>query len=136
MGDKKQEKDVFESYEEVSTNAIDEFARLQAQYVQSFTNLQQEANETCRKVSGSAISVAKQLADATQSTRFFVPTLKIASDTTDAFLKTANVNNKVVTAAFDASRQNIRIFNDNVEAFTRLNLDLIKTWQSFAPFRA
>ena len=128
---KREEKDGFDIFQETCINCIEEVAKLVPQYTQSATNLQDEYTNTCKKMTESSIMVAKEFADATWGPGRFPTTLvKNASDVAEAFVKIAVLNNKAVVAALDAATQNIRLFNDNVETFSKLNLNLIRTWQS------
>lgn len=131
MSERKSEKDAFEVYQESCLNAIEEFTRLQAQYTQSVSSLQQESIDAAKKLTTTTITVAKELAGNTWGQSKFPSAIaKAASDSTEALLKTATVNNKAFIAGIDAVRQNISVFNDNLESFTKMNLNLIKTWQT------
>ena len=130
---KKEEKDAFDTYEETCINCIEEVAKLVPQYTQSVTNLQDECTDTCRKMTESSVSIAKEFANATWGPgRFPAAFVKNAGDVADTFLKLAVINNRAMIAGLDAARQNIKLFNDNVETFTKMNLSLIKTWQSLS----
>ncbi len=130
---KKEEKDAFDTYEETCMNCIEEVSKLVPQYTQSVTNLQDECTDTCRKITQSSVSIAKEFANATWGPgRFPAAVVKNAGDVADTFLKLAVINNRAIIAGLDAARQNIKLFNDNVETFTKMNLSLMKTWQSLS----
>jgi len=132
LSEKRQDKDAFDIYQETCTNVIDEVAKLQPAYTQSITNLQQEYTEALKRTTETAISLQKEFANATWGPgKFPAAFARNASEVADAFLKTAVINNKAVIAGIDAVRQNIKAFNDNLDTFTKINLNLIKTWQSF-----
>ncbi|MGH9934495.1 MAG: hypothetical protein ACRD3Z_05190, partial [Nitrososphaerales archaeon] len=105
---------------------------LQPAYTQSVTNLQQEYTEAFKRITEAGISVQKEFANATWGPgKFPAAMARNAGELAEAFLKAAVINNKAVIAGIDAARQNIKTFNDNVETFAKINLNLIKTWQSF-----
>lgn len=127
MSDKRKERDTFDLYQENVHNMINESTKFQAAYTQSITNLQQECTETFKRTTESAIALQKEFVNTAWSPVRFA----------DAYLKFAALGNKAAIASIDAARQNVRSFNDNVETATKINQDLIKTWQSFAfPARA
>jgi hypothetical protein len=133
LSEKRQEKDAFDIYQEACTNVIDEVTKLQPAYTQAVTNLQQEYTEAFKRITETAISVQKEFANTTWGPGKFPAALaRNASDVADAFLKSAVINNKAVIASIDAARQNVRTFNDSIETFAKINVNLIKTWQSFA----
>ncbi len=130
---KKEEKDPFDIYAETCNNCIEEVAKLMPQYTQSSSNLQNECTNVCKKMTESSITIAKEFANATWGPGRPPSSLaKNASDIADAFLKVATINNRAMIAGLDVARQNIKLFNDNVDTFTKLNVNLIKTWQSLS----
>ncbi|MFY3740287.1 MAG: hypothetical protein HMLIMOIP_000724 [Candidatus Nitrosomirales archaeon] len=132
MSEKRQDKDAFDIYQETCGHVIDEVAKLQPAYTQSVTNLQQEYTEAFKRITEANISVQKEFANTTWGPgKFPAAMARNAGELAEAFLKAAVINNKAVIAGIDAARQNIKTFNDNVETFAKINLNLIKTWQSF-----
>ena len=130
---KKEEKDAFDICEEACINCIEEVAKLMPQYTQSVTNLQNECTAACRRMTESSITVAKEFANATWGPgRFPSAWVKNASDAAEAALKVAAISNKAIIAGVDAVRENARLFNDNIDTYTKLNLNMIKTWQSLS----
>ncbi len=132
LSEKKQDRDAFDIYQETCSNVIDEVAKLQPAYTQSVTNLQQEYTEAFKRITEATISVQKEFASATWGPgKFPAAMARNASELAEAFLKAAVINNKAVIASIDAARQNVKTFNDSVDTFAKINLNLIKTWQSF-----
>jgi len=131
LSEKKQDKDAFDIYQETCAHVIDEVAKLQPAYTQSVTNLQQEYTEAFKRITEATISVQKEFANVTWGPgKFPAAMTRNASELAEAFLKAAVINNKAVIASIDAARQNVKTFNDNVDTFAKINLNLIKTWQS------
>lgn len=136
LSEKKQDRDAFDIYQETCSSVIDEVAKLQPAYTQSVTNLQQEYTEAFKRITEAGISVQKEFANATWGPGKFPSALaRNAGEVADAFLKAAVINNKAVIASIDAARQNVKTFNDSIETFAKINLNLIKTWQTFVPSR-
>lgn len=137
MSEKRQERDAFDIYQESVTNVIDEIAKLQPAYIQSLTNLQQECTEAFKRATESAITVQKEFANATWGPGKFPAALaRNASETADAFVKAITTSNKAVIASVDAATQNVKTYTDTIDTFTKINQNLIKTWQTFIPSRA
>ncbi len=132
LSEKRSERDAFDIYQETCSNVIDEVAKLQPAYTQSVTNLQQECTESFKRITETNISLQKEFANTTWGPGKFPSALaRNASEVADAFLKSAVINNKAIIASIDATRQNIKTFNDNVDTFAKINMNLIKTWQTF-----
>lgn len=128
---KREDKDAFDILQETCINCIDEVAKLVPQYTQSVTNLQNEDLDACKKMAESSVTLAKEFVTVTFGPGRFPSALaKNASDAADAWMKMAVINNKVVMAALDAWRQNIRLFSDDLDTFTKLNQNWMKTWYS------
>lgn len=132
LSEKRQDKDAFDIYQERCLNVIDEVAKLQPVYTQAVTNLQQEYTEAFKRVTEASISVQKEFANSTWGPGKLPAALaRNASEVADVFLKAAVINNKAVIASIDAARHNVKTFNESVDTFAKINLNLIKTWQSF-----
>lgn len=128
---RKDEKDGFDTFHETCIECIDEVAKFIPQYQQSVTNMQEACIDSCRKMTDSSITIAKEIAETTWGPgRFPSAVIKNAKDASENIIKVAEVNNKALIATLDAAGENVRLFNNNLETFTKLNLNMIKTWQS------
>ena len=56
--------------------------------------------------------------------------VKLINDTTEEMIKARTVQNKVVLAAIDTTKQNVKTFNDNAKAFAELNENILQSWIS------
>ncbi len=131
MSEKRQDRDAFDIYQETCAHVIDEVAKLQPAYTQSVTNLQQEYTEAFKNITEATISIQKEFANTTWGPGKFPSALaRNASEVADAFLKAAVINNKAVIASIDTARQTLKTFSESVDTFAKINLNLIKTWQS------
>lgn len=132
MSEKKRDEDTFESFKNVCISCEDQFAKLVPQYLQSLADLTNAYIDTCKKVADSSATIAREIANATgTSDRFYSANMKNVSEVFDAYTKAVTISNKAVIAMLDSAKENIELFNNNVDTFTRLNLNMIKTWQSF-----
>jgi len=100
-------------------------------YLQAFTSFQQEYLTTWNNFVHAAIAVQQQYAtklginvQSPQSTTSAIDTI------TDQVIKVRNIQTKLIQTAFDASRQQIKTINDNVNVYTDLNQTITKTWSS------
>lgn len=127
----KETKDVFDTIFDTYVNAIDEVVRTQAQYTQTITNIQQEYNDSVKKILESLLSISKTTMHNTWGS-VKIPTIftKGISDTADVASKITNINNKTIISVLELVRQNMRVFNDNIDSFTKLGINMVNTWSS------
>jgi hypothetical protein len=127
----REQKDVFDTWFELYKNAVDEATKIQAQYAQTLTSIQQECTDACKKTAEAYANIAKTAAHTTWGpVRVPVVITKTISDAADMTNKIANISNKVVISSLELTRQNMKVFNDNIDAFTKLNVNFIKTWNN------
>ncbi len=125
------DKDVFDTWFELYKGAVDEATKIQAQYAQTLTSIQQECTDACKKTAEAYANIAKTAAHTTWGpVKVPVVITKTISDAADMTNKIANISNKVVISSLELTRQNMNVFNDNIDAFTKLNVNFIKTWNS------
>ena len=51
-------------------------------------------------------------------------------DTNKQIVQASTINNQLVKTTIDATLQNIKTFNDNVNAFADLNKNIIQSWMT------
>ncbi len=130
-------KEIYEVYKQNVNKFFDEMEKAAPQYLQSITNLQQECTAACKNAVESAISIQQEFANKIGlNTNVPAAMTKTVSDVTEEIIKTRAIQNKVLLAAIDATKQNIKTFNDNAKAFVGLNQNLAQFWISaFTPTR-
>lgn len=113
---------------------VDEVAKAQPQYLQSFSNLQLEQIQTTKNIIQTAFSAQRQIASA-----WNVPALpyadlfvRPASEMTNTAVRAIGINNQLTISALDAARENLKIYNRAVDAATEYNTNLAKAWTAFA----
>lgn len=116
---------------------FDEVEKTVPQYLQSITNLQQEYTSAWKNAIESAISLQQEFVNKSGiSTNVPSVVLKMINDTTEEAIKLRAVQNKIILAAIDTTRQNVKTFNDNAKAFAELNNNILQSWISaFTPTR-
>lgn len=123
--------DIVDTLADSWKNAIDEANRIQAQYAQAITNIQQEYVDACKKSIDAWASITKTLTNTTfGQVRVPAAVTKSISDTNDIANKINNISNKTILSSLELAKQNMRIYNDNIESFTKLSINFIKTWSS------
>jgi len=124
-------KDIFDvckgSFEKIKGHA----ERVTPQYLQSFSNLQQEYFGIWANFVNSTLAVQQQYANKIgMSTNTTEPVSRVVQDSTDEIIKLFDVQNKIVQTALDATKQNLKTINENATAFAELNHNIVNSWLS------
>lgn len=124
-------KEIYATYKQNVDKFFDDIEKAAPQYLQSITNLQQEYTSAWRNAIESVISLQQEFATkAGINTNVPAAVIKAVNDVTEEMIKARAVQNKVVLAAIDATKQNIKTFNENAKAFVGLNENLYQSWIS------
>ena len=130
----REEQNIYDTIKENFIRTVDEWAKIQPQYSQSISNFQLDFIQTIKNTIQNAISSHKQI---TGGWNFTVPTpyldhfAKQSNDITNNMIRTAVINNQLTITAFDAARENLKIYNRTIETVTDYNNDIAKAWNSF-----
>jgi hypothetical protein len=125
---------IYDAIKENFIRAVDEWAKIQPQYSQSISNLQLDFIQTVKNTIQSVISSQKQM---TRDWNFPVPTpyldhfAKQSNEFTNNMIRTAIINNQLTITAFDAARENLKIYNRTIDTVMDFNNDIAKAWNSF-----
>ena len=124
-------KDIFDvckgSFEKIKGHV----EKVTPQYLQSFTNLQQEYFGTWTNFVNSTLAIQQQYANKMGiNTNTTEPITRVIQDSTDEIIKAFDVQNKIVHTALDATKQNLRTINENATAFAELNRNIVNSWLS------
>ena len=99
------------------------------QYFQSVTHLQEECVKACEKTIDASISMQQEFAQKNGFSTEIPDTMKTTFvDISKQVVQANTVQNQIVKTTIDATVQNIKTFNDNVNAFANLNKDIIQSW--------
>ncbi len=129
-----EEQNIYDTIKENFIRTVDEWAKIQPQYSQSISNLQLDFIQTIKNTIQNAISSHKQI---TGGWNFAIaaPYLdhfaKQSNDITNNMIRTAVINNQLTITAFDAARENLKIYNRTIETVTDYNNEIAKAWNSF-----
>ena len=128
-------KDVFGVYEQNINSNFATLNREVPKYNQSITDIQQQCIQTCENTMKSVLSVQKEFVTKT-GINANIPDAALTAirETNDGINKAHSVQSQIVQTALDATKQNIKTFNDNAKAFADLNKNIIQSWISvFTP---
>jgi hypothetical protein len=126
--------DAFEAVRENFIRTVDEIAKAQPQYLQSISNLQLDYIQTAKNIIQTGISIQKQFAGT-----WNIPTVapyadlfvKQASEMTNNVIRSVGINNQLTINTLDATRENLKIYNRTVDAFTDFGTNAAKAWTAF-----
>lgn len=98
-------------------------------YFQSMTHLQEECVKTCEKTVEASISMQQEFAKKNGLSTEIPDAMKTTFvDMNKQIVQANTVQNQIVKTTIDATVQNIKTFNDNVNAFADLNTNIIQSW--------
>jgi hypothetical protein len=129
-----EEQNIYDTIKDNFIRTVDEWAKIQPQYSQSISNLQLDFIQTIKNTIQNAVSSHKQI---TGGWNFTLPATyldqftKQSNDITNNMIRTAIINNQLTITAFDAARENLKIYNRTIETVTDYNNDIAKAWNSF-----
>ena len=124
-------KDIFDvckvSFEKIKGHV----EKVTPQYLQSYSNLQQEYFGVWTNVINSTLAIQQQYADKMGlNTNITEPINRVVQESTDEIIKAFDVQHKIVHTALDATKQNLRTINENATAFAELNRNIVNSWLS------
>ncbi len=127
--------DVFSAVEETVEKQIQATEKSFPNYQTSVTSLQQEYVEAFQNIVDSTIALQREFANKTGiNTALPEATESVVNKTNEQISKVQDVQNKVSLATIDATRQNIKTFNENAKAFADLNKSVMQSWiTAFTP---
>jgi hypothetical protein len=124
-------KDIFDVYRVSFEKIKGHVEKVTPQYLQSFTNLQQEYFGIWSNLVNSTLSIQQHYADKTGiNTDATEPVARVVRDSTEEIIKAFDVQNKIAQTVLDATRQNLRIVSENATAFSELNQNIFNSWLS------
>lgn len=134
---------IVEAANENVTKLVNETSKVQPQYAQAISNLQQEYIDALRNAIQRTFSVQKQLLTSNNSFNYFGASepaspyvqslVKQSDDITNNFISVADTNNQLAINALNVLRENVKNFSRTVEAAAEYNSNLAKSWASTYP---
>lgn len=137
MSSTEQPKDIFALYIQNVDKFFNGIEKTIPSYHQSITDLQQEWLQAFENNIKSVVSLQQEFANkAGINTTVPEAALKAIRDTNEEIVKSYSVQNQVFLAAIDATKQNVKTFNDNAKSFADMNKNIMRYWISaFTPTR-
>ena len=135
MSNEQTKNDVFATVEETVQEQVKTVEKSFPNYQTSVTSLQQEYTEAFQNIVDSTIALQREFANKTGiNTALPEATENAVSQTNEQIGKVQDVQNKIALATIDATRQNIKTFNENAKAFADLNKSVMQSWiTAFTP---
>ena len=127
--------DVFSTVEDTVEKQVHATEKSFPNYQTSVTSLQQEYVEAFQNVVESTIALQREFANKTGiNTALPEATEDAVRKSNEQISKVQDVQSKIVLATIDATRQNIKTFNENAKAFADLNKSVMQSWvTAFTP---
>ena len=135
MSNEQTKNDVFATVEETVQEQVKTVEKSFPNYQTSVTSLQQEYTEAFQNIVDSTIALQREFANKTGiNTALPEATETAVNKTNEQISKVQDVQNKITLATIDATRQNIKTFNENAKAFADLNKSVMQSWiTAFTP---
>ena len=129
MSTQSQTNNVYSTYKQNVQKYFEGISKITPQYFQATTLLQDECMKTCEKTIGASVSIQQEFAKKAGITSDIPNEAKTAMVETNKQIVQANtVNTQLVKTVIDTTVQNIKTYNDNVNAFVELNKNIIQSW--------
>ncbi len=129
MSTQTQSNNVYSMYKQNVQKYFENISKKSPQYFQAATDLQNECMKTYEKTITASVSVQQEFAKKTGIATEIPSAAKTAiEDTNKQIVQATTVNNQLVKTTIDATVQNTKTFNDNVNAFVDLNKSIIQSW--------
>jgi hypothetical protein len=129
MSTQTQSSDVYSMYKQNVQKYFENISKITPQYFQSITHLQEECMKSCEKTINASVAMSQEFAKKTGITTEIPSAAKTAIiDTNKQIVQASNVQNQFMKTTIDSTVQNIKTFNDNVNAFADLNKNIIQSW--------
>ena len=131
MSTQTQSSDAYTLYKQNIQKYFENITKQTPQYFQSITHLQDECMKTCEKTINVTVSMQQEFAKKFGMKINIPDSAKTAIiDTNKQLVQVSTINNQLLKTTIDATVQNIKTFNDNVNAFADLNKNVIQSWMT------
>ena len=124
-----QSNDVFAIYKQNVQKCFDGITKNTPQYFQATTHFQDECMKSAKKSFDAAITMQQEFAQKSGISTNIPDAAKSAIvDSNKQIIQASSTQNQIAKTVMDATTQNVKAFNDNVNAFTDLNKNIIQSW--------
>ena len=131
---------LFDVANENFTKLVNQSAKVQPEYAQAISNLQQEYIGASRNAIQTTTSVQKQFANSNSGLNNVVVSdtaapyiqslVKQSNDFTNNIVRMTDINNQLTINVLNALRENVKNYSRTVEATAEFNSNLAKAWTS------
>ena len=129
MSTQTQATDAFSTYKQNVQKYFENISKITPQYFQSITYLQEECLKACEKTINASVSLQQEYAKKTGISTDIPSSAKTAFvDTNKQIVQASTLHNQFIKTTIDATVQNMKTFNDNVNAYVELNKNIIQNW--------
>ena len=129
MSTQSQTNNVYSTYKQNVQKYFEGISKITPQYFQAATLLQDECMKTCEKTISASVSMQQEFAKKAGITSDIPNEAKTAMvETNKQIVQATTVNTQLVKTVIDTTVQNIKTYNDNVNAFVELNKNIIQSW--------
>jgi len=131
MSTQTQNSDAYTLYKQNVQKYFENITKQTPQYFQSIAHLQDECMKTCEKAINATVSMQQEFAKKSGMKTDIPDSAKtVIVDTNKQIVQASTINNQLVKTTIDATVQNFRTFNDNVNAFADLNKNIVQSWMT------
>jgi len=124
-----QSNDVFAIYKQNVQKYFESISKNTPQYFQATTHFQEECMKSAQKSFDAAITMQQEFAQKSGISTNIPDAAKSAIvDSNKQIIQASSTQNQIAKTVMDATIQNVKAFNDNVNAFTDLNKNIIQSW--------
>jgi len=134
---KPETREIYAAYRQNLNRYFEEVEKNVTQCMDAVSQLQQEFVVTCKNVLDNTMAFQQEMITKSGlGSNLPQSYLKSINDATDEFVKNNALQNKAVITVIDATRQNIKTFQDNLKAFTSMDTSIVQSWfSSWKPAR-
>jgi len=128
---KEQTKDNFAAFQQSSNKYFADVENSVQRYQQATSDLQDEYIKAWKNVVNANISLQKEFANKTGfNSNLPEATQNIIENITESAIKTRSVRDQITVATIEATKKNIKAWNDNANTFADLNRNIMQSWIS------
>ncbi len=130
-----QSNSVYSIYQQNVQKYFESISKNTPQYFQATTHFQEECMKAAQKSFDAAITMQQEFAQKSGLSVNIPDAAKsVIVDSNKQIIQASSIQNQIAKTVMDATTQNVKAFNDNVNAFTDLNKNIIQSWIStFTP---
>jgi hypothetical protein len=128
---KPETKEIYSVYRQNVNRYFEEAEKSMVQCMEAASSLQQEFVLACKNAIDNTVAFQQEVVTKSGlGSNIPQSYLKSINDASDEFVKAISLQNKAVITAIDATRQNIKTFNDNLKTFTTMDTGTMSSWFS------